>query len=1152
MNRYSTALSVIALAAVSAPYVCQAQDPAGKFKRITELQQNGKIEDALKMCDEMLKYFQGKSRTVQQYGFYEPFFLWKKGELLMAANRHDEAYEAFKTLNTSDKFKAKAMRDKAKRKKLLNGEGFDPYLTASGYYMGRCLYQKGVGDTKKKISPDPSAFDKAIPALEEYLKLYQKGEVSKMEKGLKLDGQICFMLMQAYILKATPDFKKAEDYLAEGRKSKSAIPDEMAMAGLSTVINVAMKNPEAISWVRDIIVSNPQSYSLGPVRMARHGSSFFGPAQNCEKLFKAALKEGNLKKANDSARSAIALMGMVPNMDESVSALSSMISQIGSGKESVADLDGARYVGSQCAVVKGNYEKLLADNMPLDAFAVQLNSSIALDYGCHRMAKAGYKVLVERYPSLCSKDKDGKLQPIKDKLNQGYAQLCRTTGDEATALAVENSLDISQLGDEGALALEINRMVQAQKDKRWEDVEKSAETIVASPVINKSSPNYLQANVSRVSALSALKKNEKAVEVIKQIFADNVVENATEATPEARNSADRVLRYFLCICNYNLMRKDGSIDDKCLGEVLKAVADYETKYPKPEKDDEYLPHMYFYAIQSLMLRSSDEKKDFDTALELCGKFKDSFSGHDYYASILLVEGNINIYQAKVKKDNSRYVRAIAGLEKSYTVALERGNKAVAGEALNKLGVNGRVVLMPKNGDGKQLESAAERDARCLGYYDTFWGKVYDKAESNRFALQMCRLELGAAKSNKEKFASVAERTQDVILSEANHALAKNKLNPEVSKTVDALISAQKEVNSWQLADIEKFTTDFAAKLSPNDMPTKAALTYARLAAVTEAINDAGDSATDELTQKLETAIDDLSKNYKPADLTDEVCVYISNNILAAAAAAKSDAGVDSRVKKAEPFINEAVNKNGEFKFDAKCAQADAKCMVKVASAERTWKENTAKVADKASIAVSDAEKKALKEAIDLYDEVIAANIDSELTLRAQFGKARALLVRNEQGDLEKVLAVTATYLEMDDSSDVANKMYQVRAIAFEKLGKIDDAISIYEDLYRSQMGDVSVSAPACSEMMRLMWKNPNQGAYSEVNGKVTHTAKWNAWRSGDNYVTMVRRDIIEKYPVTPEEKAAFDVVSRLVDEYAVDPTVQEETRREQADMSKYK
>ena len=104
MFRYSTALSVIALAAVSAPYVCQAQDPAGKFKRITVLSESGKVDEALKMCDDMLKYFAGKSRTVQQYGFYEPFFVWKKGELLMAAKKYDEAYETYKRLNTDPKF----------------------------------------------------------------------------------------------------------------------------------------------------------------------------------------------------------------------------------------------------------------------------------------------------------------------------------------------------------------------------------------------------------------------------------------------------------------------------------------------------------------------------------------------------------------------------------------------------------------------------------------------------------------------------------------------------------------------------------------------------------------------------------------------------------------------------------------------------------------------------------------------------------------------------------------------------------------------------------------------------------------------------------------------------------------------------------------
>ncbi|MBQ9096736.1 MAG: hypothetical protein IJY53_10405, partial [Akkermansia sp.] len=603
MFRYSTALSVIALAAVSAPYVCQAQDPAGKFKRITVLSESGKVDEALKMCDDMLKYFAGKSRTVQQYGFYEPFFVWKKGELLMAAKKYDEAYETYKRLNMDPKFQDKAMRDRAKRRKLLNGQGFDPYLTASQYYMGACMYQKGVGDSKKGVAADPAAFDKAIPVLKEYLDLYQGGKVSKMEKDLKLDGQICFMLMQAYILQSTPDFKTAGSYLERGRKSKGAIPDEMAMAGLSTIINVAMKNPEAISWVRDIIVSNPQSYSLGPVRMARHGSTFFGPAQNCQKMFSEAMKNGEEKKANDSARSAMALMGMVPNVNETLNALKQMTKVIGTSKMKVADLDGAVYTGSTCKTLIDNYTKSEESNKQLDAFAVQLSSSIALDYGCHRMAKAGYGILVNRYPDLQGPEKDGKPQPLGDKFKQGYAQLCRTTGDEAAALAVEGTLDKSKLGDEGALALVLNRMVQAQKDKQWEEVVKLAEEVIASPVIVKTSPNFLQANISKVAALKELKREADAVAAIEQMFADNVVENATDATPEVRTNADRILRFHQCIGYYTLMRQGGSIDSEYLDKVQKCVADYELKYPDKTQADDYLPHMYFYALQSLMLRS---------------------------------------------------------------------------------------------------------------------------------------------------------------------------------------------------------------------------------------------------------------------------------------------------------------------------------------------------------------------------------------------------------------------------------------------------------------------------------------------------------------------------------------------------------------------
>ena len=1127
MTRYSTALSVIALAAVSAPYVCQAQDPAGKFKRITSLQQSGKVDEALKMCDEMLKYFAGKSRTVQQYGFYEPFFVWKKGELLMAAKKYDEAYETYKGLNENQKFQAKEMRERAKRKKLLDGQGYDPYLTASGYYMGLCLYQKGVGDAKKKIEPDPSAFDKAIPALESYLDLYQSGKISKMEKDLKLDGQICFMLMQAYILQPTPDFKKAGSYLDRGRKSKGAIPDEMAMAGLSTVINVAMKNPEAISWVRDIIVSNPQSYCLGPVRMARHGSSFFRPAASCEKMFKEALKNGEEKKANDSARSAVALMSMVPNVDETINALSQMNKVIGTAKVTVADLDGAKYNGSDCKVVKENYVKTSESNMQLDAFAVQLNASIALDYGCHRMAKAGYKILVERYPELSNKDKDGNIVALGEKLKQGYAQLCRTTGDEAAALAVEGTLDKSKLGDEGALALVLNRMVQAQKDKQWEEVVKLAEEVIASPVIVKTSPNFLQANISKVAALKELKREADAVAAIEQMFADNVVENATDATPEVRTNADRTLRFHQCLGYYTLMRQGGSIDSEYLDKVQKCVADYELKYPDKTQADDYLPHMYYFAVQSLMLRSG--KEDFAPAVAICDKFVERFKTHEYYATVLTVKANIIIST----KDKANFEIAMRNLEEAVQVALARPEgkgKPSAGEALNKLCLNINLAFLTKE-DGSK-ETAEERQARRLGYFKTFWEQVDAGAETNRFALQMARLYISATKADDAAYAEAVKRAEDTIVREAAYAHSQQKLNPEVSKTINFVVTDKIQKEALALDAIKAYIDTLSGKIAKDDKSTQASLVMEVLGALSTARdNIVGDDTKKaelaNIDSQLEEVMGKLSRDYKPAELTNDICYTIGEHLRNRAPLDSGDQNaINKAIELAVPYYEEAIKRGGDMIDENKCGLADA----------------LAVTGDKAK----------LDQADKLYDEVMKSQADYQVLNRARLGKANSLLAG---GNYDGVLGLTKDYLEQDSDSPDALRMRNMQASAYEKLGKLQEAIDIYYNLYRDYMGEVGVSAPACEKMMRLLWERGGGSYADNRDGTFTHTDKWEAWNRGDSYVKMLQKDIFDRPEISSQvpksERDAFAKVRNLVDTYGDNAAVREETRREQADRAKY-
>lgn len=1127
MIRYSTALSVIALAAVSAPYVCQAQDPAGKFKRITALQQNGKVDEALKMCDDMLKYFSGKSRTVQQYGFFEPFFVWKKGELLMAAKRYDEAYETYKNLATNEKYQDKNMRERAKRRKLLNGQGYDPYLTASQYYMGAAMYYKGIGDAKKKIDPDPTAFDKAIPVLKEYLDLYQGGKVSKMERDLKLDGQICFMLMQAYILQPTPDFKTAGSYLERGRKSKGAIPDEMAMAGLSTVINVAMKNPEAISWVRDIIVSNPQSYSLGPVRMARHGSSFFGPAQNCQKMFSEAMKQGDEKKANDSARSAMALMSMVPNVNETLTALTQMTKVIGTAKLNIPDLDGAVYNGANCKTLIANYTKSNESNKQLDAFAVQLSSSIALDYGCHRLAKAGYGILVNRYPDLQGPEKDGQPQPLGDKLKQGYAQLCRTTGDEEKALALESTLDKANLG-EGALSLILNRMVQAQKDERWDDVVQLADEALADAALKPESANYVQCRISKITALKSQKKEAEAVAEIEKMLSEDVLGKATEATEEMRTTVDKQLRYQLCASFYTLMREGGAINSEYLEKIQQCVRDYEIKYPDAEarKSDQFLPHMYFYALNSLMLRSG--KDDFVPATEVCNKFVESFKSHEYYATVLTVKANIIIST----KDKANFEVAIRCLEEATEVALARPEgkgKGNAGEALNKLAINGRLVNLTKDDGAK--ESDDEKNARHLGYFKTFWEQVDAGSDTNRFALQMSRLYLSAVKADDEAYAVAVKRMEDTIAREAAYAHKESKLNPEVSKTINSLVTTKTEKESLGLDGIKSYIETLSGKISKDDKSTQASLAMEVLSALsTERDKYVGDdtkkSELAAVDSQIEDALGTLSRDYKPSDLTNDICYTIGEYLRNRAPLDSGDVSAITRaVERSYPYYREAINRGGDMVAENKRGLADALSVT----------------GDKAN----------LEEADKLYDSVISSGGDFEIINQARLGKARSLLAK---GDNNGVLELTKAYLEQDSDSDDALRMRIMQADAYEQLGKMEEAINIHYAIVRDYTGSIAVSAPACEKMMRLLWQR-GQGSYADnQDGTFEHTDKWNAWNRGANYVKMVQPmfdDPASSSQIPKSERDAFAKVRNLVDEYGDSSVVRDETRREQADRAKY-
>ena len=91
-------------------------------------------------------------------------------------------------------------------------------------------------------------------------------------------------------------------------------------------------------------------------------------------------------------------------------------------------------------------------------------AGMAQQYGSMRMAKAGYQILADRYPGLMQSTKEGP-KSLKDKNTFQLAQLCRATGEEERAVALEGKVDMKEMGEGGKIALIINKMARLTKEK---------------------------------------------------------------------------------------------------------------------------------------------------------------------------------------------------------------------------------------------------------------------------------------------------------------------------------------------------------------------------------------------------------------------------------------------------------------------------------------------------------------------------------------------------------------------------------------------------------------------------------------------------------------------------------------------------------------
>lgn len=1146
MLRYSTVLSVLTVAAVSAPYVCQAQNPAGKFKAITVEAGKGNYDGAIKICDEMLNgYFKNKqSRSYQQYGFYEPFYVWKKAELLLAQGKYAEAYEVYKSLSENAAFKEDRMRNIARMKvgnKMNAGEGYDPYLTAARYFMGYCKYQQGVGDEKTKTAPDKAAFDQAIPLLEGYLKDYEEAlkkksvkrkakdsrpiAITEMEKDLKIDGQICFLLMQSYLLKNGSDIEKAKFYLAKGKDCVGALTDEMAMAGLATVIKQADQGYDKLVLVSDMIYGNPRNFALGPVRMAKHGASFFQPASVCEKKLREALRstDVDIKYANESAKSAIALLGLVPNTDETVWALQKMSEQIKSF--SVTDTDTATYKGKDVSKLINTYGKQLDDNMPLEAFAVQLNAAVALQYGSQRLGKAGYAVLMNRYPELSKKDPNDKTKFVSmaPEIRYQYAQFCRATGDVDAAEAIEKNIDSSQLTDAAALKNTLQRMQQAAKDpKKWKETIKYADMALDAKFA-KDLPAEARMDIRncKVGAYMNADMLVEALAEIDSILADKEIDKLLEADKIDQTQYKYQLKakqYQIAHMSNKLMTQNPEEAEKYAARLDGALNKYLEICGGDNADkDEFLPSLYFLAIKSNLdraLASSDAKALRNKALQYCESFmKFNFKQantdrvHDLSPTVKSMAAGIIL--SNQSKD--RFVQAVKWYEEAATEALgipEGKGRDTAASSYLTLARQYKICLK----DGENTEG---QKARRDSYFTKFWDEV-DKGAPNRFALPMITEQLKYAdmEVNKESYEAILAKAEEIIKREAGQ---KNANVADVSNAIDSLIDKKYEgaFDSKDFNGLSAYVDGLAAAPELSGITAQSALTMGKV----NVLQDSNVENKEELIKDTFIKMDEQYRN-KINQLSVEACYNIAESLLNMGKSNKDVVFQGEMAKRSLPYYDRAVTTTDpDLKPYAECGKARA--LTTIGGDDN------------------------LKKAAGLYNNVINSGGEYEVVNMARFGLAGSLKADKKYSELAKL---AKDYLADDSSSSDAIDMYNYLADAYNGMGESEKAIDVYYNLYRDNLGLVSVSGPACKTMMEMLW-NRNKGEYKDNgNGTFSHGDKWTAWKRGKMYCDMLKGAYKD---MTPEDQGYYDAVKGLVSTYEKDSTVQSENSREASDRAKY-
>lgn len=513
-------------------------------------------------------------------------------------------------------------------------------------------------------------------------------------------------------------------------------------------------------------------------------------------------------------------------------------------------------------------------------------------------------------------------------------------------------------------------------------------------------------------------------------------------------------------------------------DALRVFGDYIKKYPIPQNNP-LLPSVYYERAYVYLQRNQegDELKALDDAKHIT----ENFPGTSVYPMAFVLMGNV--YTANPDTIDKATEVYLKGYEEGKAAKM----KNVISEALYNLAANA------------QASSKPEDKAKVGEYAELFWKEADSKG--NPFALMLAVTNLSANKDGGAGFEPALQKLREIIVREGDKDVVDVRVEQAVGSYTKLYLDTMEALGKpLTLDQVRNHFYKFPGVKDEN-VSLRTVLRTAVIGVYQDQLKALKPDQS-ELKAQLEGNVNvffrELVSDFKPADLTPYTLLKLGSHL-----------AQTGQPLVALPYFDEILKRKKGFEKEATYGKAIALGRSK----------------DPGRI---DEAIKMMNGALE--DERKKKNPDTKSMEEAQY---YLVLFQMDKGDFNQVIEQAQVYLDNKAYRKNSIEMRYNQGLAYNKIGKLDEALGAFMGIVNSNKGQIRWSAPALEQAMIVLWNRnkPQEGT------KISD--RYLAVKQGENYLKLTKPNFTR---MSLPERDAWRKVEDLTKRYNADAGVMAEIK----------